>query len=283
MVVVKIKSGLGNQMFQYALGRRLSLDWNDELKFDFSWFNNIKNGETPRKLEIDKFNVILPKANESEIAKATPNFFAKTAEKVLGRLDRNYFFQFHSDLLKRKKLAYLDGYFQSYKYIQPIRDVLLKDFVLKNSYSVEAQMIKNEIETAGQSVAIHIRRGDYVTTCKDWNGLCNVVYYEKALSQIQKKYPDVKLFIFSDDIDWAQKNLKFQSPMVFVSRPVLNDVEEMLLMSLCKHQIIANSTFGWWAAWLNQNNEKIIVAPSRWLLAANIDTRDLLPPSWIKL
>ena len=283
MIIVKIKSGLGNQMFQYALGRRLSLDWNDELKFDLSWFDNIKKGETPRKLELVKFNVILPKATETEIAQARPSFFARIVDKVKGRLNRNYFFQFHSWLLKIKKAAYLDGYFQSFKYIEPIREVLLKDFVLKNTYSEGAQKIKNEIEASAQSVAMHVRRGDFVTTCKDWNGLCEAEYYKKGLDIIQKKYFNVKLFIFSDDIGWAKENLKFDNQMVFVSRPSLNSAEELLLMSLCKHQIIANSTFSWWAAWLNQNKEKIVIAPSRWLLAANIDTMDLLPPIWIKL
>ena len=287
MIVVKIKSGLGNQMFQYALGRRLSLDWGEDLKLDTAWFENIKSNETSRKLEIDKFNIILNKATDEEIAQSMHGGFirsiSKLIDRVRGRLDRNHFFRFYKGLLKKKKWLYLDGYFQNFCYFDTIRDVLLGDFTLKNGYSTEAQKIKEGIETAAQSVAIHIRRGDFVTTCKDWNGLCDINYYQRGLQEIKNKYSNIKLYFFSDDIEWARENLKFSSPMVFVSRPTLNSVEELLLMSLCKHQVIANSTFSWWAAWLNQNGQKIVVAPVRWLLVADIDTSGLLPTDWIKI
>ncbi|MFA6547728.1 MAG: alpha-1,2-fucosyltransferase [Candidatus Magasanikbacteria bacterium] len=280
MIVVKIKAGLGNQMFQYALGRRLSLDWNDELKFDLSWFQNIKNSETPRTLDIDKFKINLVEVTDQEREQVMPCFFSKIINKIRARLDRNYFYHFHSGLLKKKNNVYLDGYFQSYKYPDSIRKTLLDDFVLKNGYSQDAQKTKNDIELSGESVAVHVRRGDYSSSCKNWNGLCDIKYYQQGLDQIKKKYSSVKLFIFSDDIAWARENLKFDSPMVFVSRPTLSNAEELLLMSLCKHQIIANSTFSWWGAWLNQNPQKIVVAPSRWLLVSNIDTSELLPSEW---
>lgn len=283
MVITRLSAGLGNQMFQYALGRRLSLDWDDELVFDSSWFSNIKECETFRDLEINKFNVVLNEASRLDIDKANPGLFIKILKKVRGRFDRNFFYSFQKNILKKRKYILLDGYFQSYKYFDSIRDVLLGDFVLKKGYGLVAEEIKEEIEKQKQSVAIHVRRGDYAASCKDWNGLCSVEYYKKALAEIKKKYPNVKLFIFSDDIDWARENLQFDSPTSFVSCPELSAVEEMLLMSLCKHQIIANSTFSWWSAWLNQNEKKIIIAPSRWLVASNIDTDDLLPSSWIKI
>ncbi|MFA5770898.1 MAG: alpha-1,2-fucosyltransferase [Patescibacteria group bacterium] len=281
MIVVKIKAGLGNQMFQYAIARRLSLDWNDELKFDLSWFQNIKNNETPRVVGIDKFKIDLVEATNQEKKRALTCSVSKIISQIRARLDRNYFYHFHSELLKKKNNVYLDGYFQSYKYFDSIRNMLLKNFVLKNDYSQEAQKIKNNIELSGESVAFHVRRGDYASSCKNWNGLCDVKYYHQGLIEIKKKYPKVKLFIFSDDIVWAQENLKFDSPMVFVSRLTISDTEELMLMSLCKHQIIANSTFSWWGAWLNQNPHKIVIAPSRWLLAVNIDTSELLPSEWI--
>lgn len=281
MIVVKIKAGLGNQMFQYAFGRRLSLDWNDELKFDLSWFQNIKNNETPRTLDINKFKINLAEVSDQEKKQALPGYFSRIISQIRARLDRNYAYHFHSEFLKKKDSAYLDGYFQSYKYFDSIRKTLLDDFVLKNGYSQEAQKTKDDIELSTESVAIHVRRGDFTSSCKNWNGLCDIKYYQQGLAEIKKKYSNVKLFIFSDDIAWARENLKFDSPMVFVSRPVLSTGEELMLMSLCKHQIIANSTFSWWGAWLNQNPQKIVVAPSRWLLAANIDTSELLPPEWI--
>lgn len=281
MIVVKIKAGLGNQMFQYALGRRLSLDWNDELKCDLSWFQNIKTGETPRILDINKFKINLVEVTNQEKKQIPLCFVSKIISQIRARLDRNYFYHFHSELLKKKSFVYLDGYFQSYKYFDSIRKTLLEDFVLKNGYTQEAQKIKDDIELSGESVAIHVRRGDYTSFCKNWNGLCTIEHYQQGLTEIKKKYVTVKLFVFSDDIAWAQQNLKFDSPIVFVSRPTLSTVEELMLMSLCKHQIIANSTFSWWGAWLNQNPHKIVVAPSRWLLTANISMSELLPPEWI--
>lgn len=287
MIVVKIKSGLGNQMFQYALGRRLSLDWKGVLKCDLSWFSNIKSNETPRGLEIDRFNIKISEASVEDIRSIQGGFVVRTSAKLLegirSRLNKNRFFHFYPSLLKKKSFVYLDGYYQSYKYFNSIRNVLLNDFVLKNGYSTAAKIVKDEIEDTDQSIAIHVRRGDYVSTCKDWNGLCGVEYYKKGVEAIRASYSNVKLFIFSDDIQWAQENLKFADSVVFVSSPVLNSVEELVLMSLCKHQIIANSTFSWWAAWLNQNVKKIVIAPSRWLLVADIDTSDLLPQDWLRI
>lgn len=283
MVIVKIKCGLGNQMFQYALGKRLALDWQDELKVDLSWFDNIKTGDIPRDLEIDGFNVVLNEATEVEIAQAMPSIFSRTIDKIRGRMNRNHFYRFYAKILKKKNQVYLDGYFQSYKYFETIRDVLLAEFTLKNGYHREVDSIKSEIEKAEQSVAVHIRRGDFATIRKGYNGLCDLAYYQKALEIVKNKFPNVQLFIFSDDIEWAKANLKFSSPMVFVSNPALNPAEELWLMGLCKHQIIANSTFSWWAAWLNKNPQKIVVSPSRWLVAEDIKTDNLLSSSWIKI
>lgn len=283
MIIVKIKCGLGNQMFQYALGRRLSLDWQDELKFDLSWFSNLKKGDIPRDLEIDEFKIKLNQATEKEIFQAMPSFLSRTIDRIKGRLNRNHFYRFYPGLLKKKKDIFLDGYFQSYKYFNPIRDILIKDFTLKDGYSLEAEKIKEEIEASEQSVAIHIRRGDFITVSKNYNGLCSLDYYKKGIDIIKEKYSNIKLFVFSDDIEWAKNNLKFDDPMVFCSKPSLSSAEEILLMSLCKHQIIANSTFSWWAAWLNQNSFKIVIAPSVWLIAANIKTNDLIPSEWVKI
>ncbi|TAN34175.1 alpha-1,2-fucosyltransferase [Patescibacteria group bacterium] len=286
MIIMRLSAGLGNQMFQYALGRRLSLDWGAPLKFDLSWFGHSRIGETPRDLEIDGFKVNLNKATVEEIKKAQGNGLLarlnQFAKKIRGRWNRNYFYRFNSRLLKKKKAVFLSGYFQSYKYFDSIRGILLADFVLRE-YSGEAQALAREIEQTPNAVAVHIRRGDYAASCLDWNGLCDVNYYQKGLAEVRKKYAPLKIFVFSDDIAWAKDSLKFDEPMVFVSRPSLRAAEELALMSLCKHQIIANSTFSWWAAWLNQNEKKIVVAPGRWLVAADIDAGDLLPSEWIKI
>lgn len=283
MVIVKIKCGLGNQMYQYALGRRLSHDSPAELKVDLSWFTNIKKGDIPRELEIDRFNVSLVEATNYEIRSAFPGLIERCIERIRGRLNRNHFYRFYPSILKTRPRKYLDGYFQSYKYFEPIRDILLNEFTLKNGYSDLVREAIAQIQQADQSVAVHIRRGDYATVRLGYNGLCNTQYYEKGLEIIAQKFPNIKVFVFSDDIEWAKDNLKFKYETVFVSRPGFHSAEELYLMSLCRHQIIANSTFSWWSAWLNKNPEKIVVAPSRWLMAADISTSDLLPENWIKI
>ena len=283
MIIVKIKGGLGNQMFQHALGKRLSLDWGQELKYDLSWFKNIKNGETTRVLGISDFNIDIREATQIEIKKNTPNIFFIFLNKIKTRLNKNIFFKFNPRLIKKKKGTFLDGYFQSHEYFDSIRKELLNDFTLKNGYSQVAQKQKDEIISSDNSVGLHIRRGDFVTSCKDYNGLCSLNYYKEAISIIKQKYPKIKIFVFSDDIEWAKENIKFADPMFFVSGQGFSDAEEMLLMSLCKHQIIANSTFSWWSAWLNKNNDKIVVSPKKWLVVVDIDTSDLLPTEWIKI
>lgn len=283
MIVAKIKAGLGNQMFQYALGKRLSLLWNDTLKFDLSWFDNIQPGETARDMEIKEFCIDFPMATQSELQQVAPSAVSKMLEKVKGRFDRNYFFRFRKSLLKQKENLFLDGYFQSYKYFDEIRSTLVRDFSLKDDFGTEAARTLSQIQSATQSVSMHVRRGDFAASCKDWNGLCSLEYYQQALAHIKKVHPEVTIFMFSDDIAWVKENFSFDSYMELVSRPGLSAVEEMLLMSRCDHQIIANSTFSWWGAWLNQNVDKIVVSPSRWLVAADIKTTDLIPPEWIQI
>lgn len=283
MIIVKIKGGLGNQMFQYALGRRLSLDWSDEVLFDFSWFDSLDKSETVRKNEISDFNVVMKRASENDILKVKPSFFSRMISKIKIRFNKNYFFTFHPSLLKKRKNIFLDGYFQSYKYFDSIRQELLASFVLKNGLSGEVLKMKHAIETSGESVAVHVRRGDYVSSYQNWHGLCSVEYYQKAFSLIKKEHPHVVVFVFSDDIEWAKVHLTFDSSVIFVSQPHFSPAEELFLMSLCKHHIIANSTFSWWAAWLNKNDKKIVVTPRRWLAVSDINTDDLLPPDWIKI
>jgi hypothetical protein len=281
MIVIKIKCGLGNQLFQYALGSALKNN-GAQVKYDLSWFGNYNEKDVPRDLAIDQLKIEMPLATPAEITALRPSKLQLFFEKARGKFILNYHYAYHAGILRKKK-AYLDGYFQSYKYFTPIREKLLCDFQIVKGYSELAITLKSSIELETNSVAIHIRRGDYATIREDYNGLCGVDYYKKGIDLIREKVGNLKLFIFSDDIEWARENLDFGLPIEFVSRPGLSDVEELLLMSLCKHQVIANSTFSWWAAWLNQHAEKIIVAPQNWLAAAKIDTSDLIPADWLRV
>ncbi len=139
------------------------------------------------------------------------------------------------------------------------------------------------IKETANTVSLHIRRGDYVSNphTNSIHGTCSLQYYQQALQLIEQKYPKLNLFVFSDDPEWTQAHIQSSHPMVFVNHNGSETAHEDLhLMSLCQHNIIANSSFSWWAAWLNQYPDKIICYPDPWFRGGNLDTSDLCPDSW---
>jgi hypothetical protein len=306
MITVKLQGGLGNQLFQYALGRRLQADGKDVVY-------DIESGYAGQKLRIynlGHYNVHVDIAPQSEIEKGqkeeykkktygfisksmrflkskgilkTDGVVSKISNRIKSKLPITYNIGYLPHVLQMTD-GYLDGFWQSYKYLDPIRDILLKEISLKepieNTYS---ETVKSILMT--NSVALHVRRGDYVhdPTTKQAHYTFGIEYYEKALPIIKEKVLSPTLFVFSDDIAWARENIKTDMPIVFVSKPAIKDYEELILMSLCKHDIIANSSFSFWAAWLNQNKSKVVIAPLRWDNAYEKEHADLIPPSWIRL
>jgi len=288
MIIIKIQGGLGNQMFQYALGRNIAITNKTTVKFDLSWFEQYKT----RTYKLHHFNIVGDFATNKESKRL------KKYGRKAGRLAflHNYFiaddsiyikqkqFEFNPKILKNKGPAYLDGHWQSKKYFKNVEDVIREEFTLKNepsnTYKNNEQKIKER-----NSVSLHIRRGDYITMKKaaDAIGVCPLDYYYKAVKKIAKKIEKPTFFIFSDDIEWVKKNLKIKYPMIFVSNNKLEDYEELILMSKCKHNIIANSSFSWWGAWLNNNPNKMVIAPKRWFKDPSKNTGDLIPENWIKL
>lgn len=287
MIIVNLTYGLGNNLFQYALGRNLALKHNTELLFDLSEQNR---GRQQYLLDyLSHFNTVGCVAKKSEIAKI----------KLLNRfsfLNPNYknsvFYEdFYEDglgfdpkVLNASENAYIHGYWQSEKYFKASEATLRRDFTFKNSEGgSKYEEILNEINNSN-SVSIHVRRGDYL-----WNKnlriftICTPDYYYKAESLISEKIPSPKLFIFSDDIEWVKTNMPFHHPTVFVTDGSLRDYQELMLMAACKHNIIANSTFSWWGAWLNNNPGKMVITPKKWFVTPDMDEKDLIPPTWIKI
>ncbi|MBC7981871.1 alpha-1,2-fucosyltransferase, partial [Candidatus Parcubacteria bacterium] len=170
------------------------------------------------------------------------------------------------------------GNYHREKYFIEVKDQVLKQFTLKNPLSQTAQDVLKNIDT--NSVSIHIRRGDYVNN--NHHGSCDLGYYYKALHHIKSKISSPHFFIFSDDIQWAKDNMQI-GEATFVSNGDIPEVEELILMSMCSHNIIANSTFSWWAAYLNQNLHKIVIAPKQWTRKETSDTLEILPKTWIQL
>lgn len=179
---------------------------------------------------------------------------------------------------------YVRGQFQSEEYFKGIENILRDEFTLKQPLDSRYKELLDKIKSV-QSVSIHIRRGDFMSVVTN-NPLMPVSYYKNAVEYIKEKIPSPHFFIFSDDIEWAKKNLSFIEQIEFVSQPDMCDYEELTIMSRCKHNIIGNSTFSWWGAWLNIHPDKIVISPKNWLGDTErnkIYVSHLLPESWIQI
>ena len=285
MIIVNIKGGLGNQMFQYALGRTLSLKNKDVLKLDISGLDHAKDvGDTHRPFVLDVFTIQNDIANEHEIRKIKYPYgiISKIGRSIDFKILRHTHVLFEEEILKKTGDLYLDGYWQSPRYFENNRDVLLKDFTLKEMPRT-METIKNQMSEC-PSVSLHVRRGDYVTNPRVGRefGMCSIDYYREAIAYMQKHIDAPHFFVFSDDMAWAKQNLPLEEEHTFVEDSALRTVDDLVLMSACKHNIIANSTFSWWGAWLNTNPNKIVIAPKPWFDNSPYDS-SLLPHSWIHI
>jgi hypothetical protein len=285
MIIVRLKGGLGNQLFQYAAGRQLAEKHCVPLKLDLSYLHRGENiTHTKRNFELDKFNIVAEIATENEIQAMRHRRWLNFIRAVqLKERKKDIYAQF----LKARKTCYLDGWFQSEKYVSPIAEQIRKELVFKepltDNYFIA---IKEQIENTC-SVSLHFRRGDYVENAKSntFHGVCSLDYYKNAANSVAEKTKNPHFFIFSDDIRWVMRNFELNFPTVFVEKSDENLLSDFRLMSLCKHNIIANSSYSWWAAWLNENENKIVIAPEKWFANAEkqSQTTDLIPEKWHKM
>lgn len=296
MIVIRLEGGLGNQMFQYAFGRALSLQNNCELFFDDSYFKNqygdrFDNGLSRRKLELDIFSFHLSLWNNRICNFFPNNFFQKTIlkiEKIVGikSLVHETEYGFHDSYCTNiKRYTYFVGYWQSPIYFEKFRKTLLNDFIFKlpstRNFSLEESIRKSN------SISIHVRRGDYLNSIdvNSVHGLCSIEYYKNATSIISEKFINIKWFIFSDDIAWCKQNFNWLKDINLIDSNEDLAYYDMYLMSICKHNIIANSSFSWWGGWLNDNPDKIVIGPSRWFsnIELNSQFKGILPLNWLSI
>lgn len=295
MIAVRLMGGLGNQMFQYAIARSLAIKNHTKPVMDMVFFDNIAEVDTPREYELNCFNIkeaFLSKAkrpleNPEANYQGKKGTLRKIKHSLLGKawsIHREPHHNFDKNTLKKGDNTYLVGYWQTEKYFTDIRTELLKDFSFKTNPNTRNQKVLEQIKST-PSISLHVRRGDYISNnhANKFHGTKGSDYYTKALKEIIKKKPDnYTIFIFSDDIAWCKKNLKLANPTVYVTGNKKGS-EDMRLMMNCTHNIIANSSFSWWAAWLNQNSNKIVVGPKLWFNDSSVNTNDVLPSSWIKI
>lgn len=295
-----MSGGLGNQLFQYALGRHLSIMHQTELLVETSHYLD-QTGMTPRVFTLSNFNIAARIATESDLrAIGVPDMTSmKTSHKARRYLFRLFerlkspqkrkfvlekSYRFDKNILKSGNPCYLNGNWQSVKYFEPSASIIRGEITLKDEFSPEAEVIRSQINK-GNSVSLHVRRGDYAQKQKAnaLHGVCSIEYYQAAIAYIAEREPNIIIFVFSDDIEWVKKNLHTPHPIVYVSNSAIPDYQELVLMSQCKHHIIANSTFSWWGAWLNPSPAKIVVAPKHWFASNQVDASDLIPESWMRI
>jgi hypothetical protein len=283
--------GLGNQMFQYAAARSLAQHLGTNVKVDVSFLNaDAKGIYTQRDYELNVFSAAIEIISEKELEcflKKYHSKFRSFLHQKFSSLFPSHIliengYHFHPEFFKLSRNTYLNGFWQSEKYFVSARNTIQNDFVIKPNFLGGTEKWENLI-THSESVSLHVRRGDYVSnpTSYAYHGVCDANYYNKAVELVASKKKNLKLFIFSDDLKWCQENLHFELPHFFVETD--SNIKDLYLMSTCKHNVTANSSFSWWAAWLNKFGDKIVIAPSRWFAQAELNSADRIPESWIIL
>ena len=296
MIIIQMMGGLGNQMFQYALYSQLKSMGKEVKMDDRAGFIS----DMHRDPELDVFDIDYARATPKEIMKmrdSSPFITAKVRRKLFGRKNNSYFEEsrvFQPKIFKWDNI-YLEGYWQSEKYFKDVGNQLRKEFSIERiknhpdprcRFSMQSERFLWKIEQT-QSVSIHVRRGDYLLPQNQelFGDICTDYYYEQAIKTITKRYPNCIFYIFTNDIDWTyiwiRKRIKGKNKIIFVEAPKYKDYEALILMSKCKHNIIANSSFSWWASYLNSNPDKMVIAPEKWW--NGWDCKDIYRADMIKI
>jgi hypothetical protein len=285
--------GLGNQMFQYAAGRRLSHVHNAELKLDISSFNS-KNFRTSRHYELKPLNIIGTVAEGKDVPPQLQGrgtgimrwlHVGRGVTQTGLRHIQEAHYHFDPAVLQLPDGVYLEGYWQSEKYFSDVSELIRSDFTIRGKPDGRNAALLEEIAGCN-AVSVHVRRGDYLydEAVKAVHPVCEMDYYGRALEYIAERVTSPVLYIFSDETEWVKSHFKFPFPTIIVDHNgVDKGYEDMRLMRHCAHHVIANSSFSWWGAWLNSNPNKIVVAPERWFGSSQWDTKDLIPEAWVRL
>lgn len=290
--------GMGNQMFQYAIARRLQIEYGMNIVCDLTKFDYKNSNATKRKYCLDEFNLTEHLEYNHTVV---PKIYYKIAKKIISRkkidsaeqykrLNRKGifapegYFEFYQDEKTNAKNLYVNGLFQAYQYFDAILPVLRKEFILRTPPPMEIETIINKIREE-ESVCIHWRRGDYLSEqYKDSLLVCNDEYYDQAIRKISERVEHPILYVFTNseaDAEWIKENHKFDIQVNYINLMIQeqhSDLDDFRIMCACKHFIISNSTFSWWAQYLSENDSKVVVAPSIW--NRNEDAQGLYFDDW---
>ena len=297
MVIFNVSGGLGNQFFQYAFGRYLAISHETDLYLRFESYKS----DVSRSPKLGYFETFFKKSLEKDVRRYLKTydvlhpFFKKLYLNKSNIHLRRYFNDRiqpgFNESFKKVKKGYFDGYWAYEEYFKEIRPYLLEELVLRAEYKTNIYKRLEMRLKSSNSVAVHIRRGDYISN-KVYAGIMNSLsldYYYKAIDLLASKKNNLSFYVFSDEIDWVKENLQARNIDIhFIDDPDLGlDYLEFSLMKSCNNFIIANSSFSWWAAWLSENKDKCIIAPKRWYKDDEMQHRyseeNHVPSNWIQL
>jgi len=272
-------------MFQYAYAKALESK-GYHVKLDISNFETYK---LHGGYQLDKYNINLPIANKNELKKYQKGL----CKKILNRLKITKIdliaekdLSFDESLLSPTDDNYIFGYFQNEKYFLNIKKSIATSYCIKKNFSSYVENAKGLIQKQSNSCSIHVRRGDFINSANSSiHGSCDIRYYQDAIKYMENKAGEISYFIFSDDIAWCKENLKLKNAHYMDNNDKKLPHGDIYLMSLCNHNIMANSSFSWWGAWLNKNNKKIVIAPKRWLSNKKLEEKsvNIVCKDWIKM
>lgn len=287
MITFQCQGGLGNQLFQYAAARRLAVRHGCPLVVDHHWFDHPRPGETSRPLELNRYPLAMRLATPYELLRWSPlrSRWGPYLKPFLPmNLVREQGHGLNPDVLSAPANSYLSGFWQSEAYFVDMREQLLQELTPIEPPGPNDLAMMDRMQR-GESVSVHVRRGDYVTliSASAYHGLCTLDYYRKAIAYVGERVPSLILFVFSDDPEWTKAHLKSPFPTHYVDHNPSEDAfQDLRLMSLCRHHILANSSFSWWGAWLSTHTDGLVIAPERWY-AVDRPTSDLIPARWTRL
>jgi hypothetical protein len=292
MVITKLMGGLGNQMFQFAAGKTLATRLNTSFFLDMDFLLD----RTPRPnfvyrdydLTIFKLKATRASANQLKSFLYVPeNRVERYLKKLRNAISPHHYYRethFHFDEKFRTLTGnvYMEGYWQSPRYFEEISEVIRNDFSFSSPIDERSESLKAQI-LASSSVCVNVRRSDFLTN--SFHGVCDMKYFKPAIERMAAQVKDAHFFVFSDDPDWCVENFSFRYPFTFVGHDHAGSKFStyLQLMASCKHFIIPNSSFAWWAVWLNRSNEKLVIGPKLWFNDLRWDTRDLIPADWIRI
>ena len=295
MIIIRMTGGLGNQMFQYALYLKLQAMGKEVKMDDFTEYE----GREARPLSLWAFGIEYDRASREELCRMTDGFMdpvSRIRRKLFGRKSLEYMEKdcnFDPEILNRDP-AYLTGYFQSEKYFADIEEKVRQAFCFSERIweGIPSQLLERirsyeqQIKTA-MAVSVHIRRGDYLQNEEAYGGICTEQYYKTAIEYVKKRQQDASFFVFTNDPDyageWILKNFGQEKErfVLIEGTQEENGYLDLYLMSLCRHHILANSSFSWWGAYLNPSREKMVIVPHKWF--GNQECRDIYMENMIRI